>query len=75
MLRERLREWRLERARADGVPAYVVFTDATLDELCRRLPSGRASLLAVAGIGPAKADRYGDAIIALVAGDDPPPTA
>jgi DNA helicase-2/ATP-dependent DNA helicase PcrA len=54
-----LREWRLARARADEVPAYVVFNDRTLAELAARGPRTLAELAAVPGIGPAKLERYG----------------
>ncbi|MYH94709.1 MAG: ATP-dependent DNA helicase UvrD2 [Acidimicrobiaceae bacterium] len=66
---ERLRQWRLERSRADGVPAYVVFSDATLRELARRRPATDEGLLAVPGIGPAKLAAHGDAIKDLLARD------
>ncbi|MYK77861.1 MAG: ATP-dependent DNA helicase UvrD2, partial [Acidimicrobiaceae bacterium] len=66
---ERLRQWRLERSRADGVPAYVVFSDATLRELARRRPATDEGLLAVPGIGPAKLAAHGDAIKNLLARD------
>ena len=56
---ERLRQWRLERSRADEVPAFVVFPDATLRELARRRPTTDAALLAVPGVGPAKLAAYG----------------
>jgi DNA helicase-2/ATP-dependent DNA helicase PcrA len=62
-----LREWRLRRARADGVPAYVVFHDATLAEIAMRAPGSRAELAAVAGIGPTKLDRYAEDILAVLA--------
>ena len=70
-LRERLRAWRLERARADGVPAFVVFADTTLDELVRIRPRDRGALLEVSGIGPTKLERYGDALLALIASLEP----
>jgi DNA helicase-2/ATP-dependent DNA helicase PcrA len=63
-----LKAWRLERARGDGVPAFVVFHDKTLDEIARRLPRDRNQLAAVPGIGPAKLDRYGDELLATLAG-------
>jgi superfamily II DNA helicase RecQ len=62
-----LRRWRLERARADGVPAFVVFHDKTLAALAARRPSTRDELAAVPGIGPAKLDRYGDDVLAALA--------
>jgi DNA helicase-2/ATP-dependent DNA helicase PcrA len=62
-----LRRWRRERARADGVPAYVVFHDRTLAEIVRRRPATRDELAAVVGIGPAKLDRYGDDVLAALA--------
>ena len=65
-LYDTLRAWRLEQARVDQVPAYVIFNDRTLDELCRIRPSTMAGLLKVSGIGPAKADRYGDQILNLI---------
>ena len=66
---ERLRQWRLERSRADGVPAYVVFSDSTLRELARCRPDTDEGLLAVPGIGPAKLAAYGEAIKDLLARD------
>ena len=59
-----LREWRLARARADEVPAYVVFNDRTLAELVARTPRTLAELAAVPGIGPAKLERYGAELLA-----------
>ena len=68
----RLREWRLGTATAQGVPAYVVFTDATLIALAERRPSdSTAQLSDIAGIGPRKLGLYGDAVLALIAGARP----
>jgi ATP-dependent DNA helicase RecQ len=66
-LAERLRAWRRERSRADGVPAYVVLTNATLEAVCRSLPEDEDSLLAVPGMGPARVERYGGELLELVA--------
>jgi ATP-dependent DNA helicase UvrD/PcrA len=62
-----LKEWRLTRARADGVPAYVVFHDSTLAEIATSKPATRAELAGVAGVGPAKLERYGDEVLATLA--------
>jgi DNA helicase II / ATP-dependent DNA helicase PcrA len=62
-----LREWRLARARADEVPAYVVFSDRTLAELAAREPRTLAELAAVPGIGPAKLERFGSELLARLA--------
>jgi ATP-dependent DNA helicase UvrD/PcrA len=62
-----LREWRLKRAKEDGVPAYVVFHDATLAEIAERAPTTRGELAAVAGVGPAKLERYADDVLAALA--------
>jgi DNA helicase-2/ATP-dependent DNA helicase PcrA len=62
-----LREWRLARARADEVPAFVVFSDRTLAELAARTPQTLAELAAVPGIGPAKLERYGADLLARLA--------
>jgi superfamily II DNA helicase RecQ len=64
---DRLKEWRRKRAAADGVPAYVVFHDATLAEIAERKPGDWADLAAVSGVGPAKLDRYADEVLAIVA--------
>ena len=64
---QRLRQWRLDRSKADGVPAFVVFSDATLSELARHRPDTDDALLAVSGIGPAKLAAYGDALKDLLA--------
>ncbi|MCP5249940.1 MAG: DNA helicase RecQ [Candidatus Accumulibacter sp.] len=62
-----LRQWRLEQAREQGVPAYVILHDRALREIAALRPASPSALLAVPGIGVAKAQRYGDALLALVA--------
>jgi DNA helicase-2/ATP-dependent DNA helicase PcrA len=67
-LHERLQQWRGRVAGAQRVPAYVVFTDATLTALAERRPSRAEELLAIAGIGPRKVSLYGEQVLALVGG-------
>ena len=64
---ERLRSWRRERSREDGVPAYVVLHDATLRDLAAARPASLHELAAVKGFGPTKIERYGDDVLAVVA--------
>jgi len=66
---DRLKVWRKDRAKQDGVPAYVVFHDATLTEIADRKPSTRDQLASVPGVGPAKLDRYADEVLAIVVSD------
>ena len=68
----RLRAWRSARAEAQRVPAYVVFTDATLAELAVRQPADVPALVAVPGIGQSKLDRYGEDVLAIVRGEPAP---
>jgi ATP-dependent DNA helicase UvrD/PcrA len=70
-LYERLLVWRASTAAELKVPAYVVFTDATLVAMAERRPSAPAELLAIAGIGPRKLGQYGAAVFALVGGASP----
>ncbi|TDC49225.1 ATP-dependent DNA helicase UvrD2 [Micromonospora sp. KC207] len=67
-LYERLRDWRARVAAAQKVPAYVVFTDATITALAERRPGRREELIAIAGIGPRKIGLYGEPVLALVDG-------
>jgi DNA helicase-2/ATP-dependent DNA helicase PcrA len=64
---EALRAWRLRRARADEVPAYVVFHNTALEEIATRRPRSLAELAAVPGVGPAKLARYGEEVLAALA--------
>ncbi len=67
---ERLRAWRAGEARAQGVPGYVVFGDATLAALAVHEPKTDEELLAISGIGQVKLERYGAAVLeALAAGE------
>jgi DNA helicase-2/ATP-dependent DNA helicase PcrA len=61
-----LKVWRKERAREDGVPAYVVFHDRTLEEIAGRLPRDQVELQGVSGVGPAKLERYGDDVVRVL---------
>ena len=62
-----LRSWRATTARASGVPAFVVFHDTTLAAVAEARPRDQVALLALPGMGPVKAERYGDALLAVVA--------
>jgi DNA helicase-2/ATP-dependent DNA helicase PcrA len=68
----RLRSWRATTAKELKVPTYVVFTDATLQALAERRPLTRAELSSISGVSATKLNRYGEAVIALCRGDDPP---
>jgi DNA helicase-2/ATP-dependent DNA helicase PcrA len=70
-----LKLWRLERAKEEGKPAYVVFHDSTLAAIAALRPASEAELRAVPGIGPAKIERYGAALLAAVAAGAEAPAA
>jgi ATP-dependent DNA helicase RecQ len=61
-----LRTWRTGQAKAQQVPAYVVFPDATLIEIARSAPSNLAELGAVSGIGEKKLEHYGEAVLSVL---------
>ena len=63
-----LREKRMEIARTQNVPPYVIFHDRTLVELAAARPASRAQMAAVAGVGEAKLERYGPAFLSVIAG-------
>ena len=61
-----LKKWRLSIARAHDVPAFVVFNDKTLHAIAHDRPDDKRSLLDVTGVGPAKAEQYGEDVLRLV---------
>ncbi|MDR3352093.1 MAG: HRDC domain-containing protein, partial [Zoogloeaceae bacterium] len=61
----RLRQWRAETAKAQGVPAYIIFQDRTLKEIAEQRPETHTALIRILGVGEAKANRYGEQILAL----------
>jgi DNA helicase-2/ATP-dependent DNA helicase PcrA len=69
----RLRAWRKKQADAQAVPAFVVFSDATLVAIADRAPANEAELAQVPGVGPTKLQRYADVVLAVLAGKDPDP--
>jgi DNA helicase II / ATP-dependent DNA helicase PcrA len=64
---EALRRWRAERAKADEVPAFVVFHDTTLHEIAAQRPQSREELSAISGVGPTKLERYADELLDALA--------
>jgi DNA helicase-2/ATP-dependent DNA helicase PcrA len=72
---EALRVWRLAVAGAAKVPAYVVFTDATLTAIAERTPSTAVELATISGVGALKLGRYGGDVLAILGGADPVETA
>jgi ATP-dependent DNA helicase RecQ len=62
-LRNYLREWRRSTAKDQGVPAFVVLHDTTLDEICRVKPTSIPQLKTITGIGERKAELYGQEIL------------
>ncbi len=65
---EALRRWRSERARAEGVPAYTLFSDRTMRELVAARPASHAALLEVWGLGEARVGRFGEELLTVIAG-------
>ena len=63
---DRLKRWRSETARAAGVPAYVVFHDATLVAMAAARPANLADLLRVPGVGDSKLRKYGEEVLELL---------
>ncbi|NLU72058.1 ATP-dependent DNA helicase UvrD2 [Streptomyces sp. HNM0575] len=69
-LYERLREWRSERAKQLGQPAYCVFTDKTLMAIAETVPGDDAALSRISGVGGRKLERFGADVLALCAGEE-----
>jgi DNA helicase-2/ATP-dependent DNA helicase PcrA len=65
-----LRAWRTARARADEIAPFIVFHDSTIEAIAERRPRTIPELRRVPGIGPMKLDKYGEEIVAIVAGTD-----
>jgi ATP-dependent DNA helicase RecQ len=65
-LQDFLREWRRNKAKEKGVPAFIVMHDTTIEALCRVQPKTHAQLLLVSGIGENKAELYGAEILAVI---------
>ncbi len=63
---DELRLWRTQRAKAAGVPAYVIFDDKTLIAVATRRPNDPASLRTVPGIGPVKSERFAGEVLEIV---------
>jgi DNA helicase-2/ATP-dependent DNA helicase PcrA len=63
-----LKRWRRDRAERDSVPAFVVFHDSTLAEIVSRHPRTLSDLRKVSGVGPAKLERYGREVLAVLDG-------
>lgn len=64
---ERLRAWRAATAKEQGVPAYVIFHDATLRQIATDAPAALADLSQVSGVGEAKLAKYGEQVLAVLA--------
>ncbi|MGC3861594.1 DNA helicase RecQ [Micromonospora chersina] len=63
---ERLRAWRAATAKEQGVPAYVVFHDATLRQIATEAPTSLAELSRISGVGDNKLAKYGEGILAVL---------
>jgi ATP-dependent DNA helicase RecQ len=63
---DRLRQWRMETARASGVPAFVVFHDSTLNAIAAAQPTSLVELLRVSGVGDSKLRKYGEEVLEVL---------
>jgi DNA helicase II / ATP-dependent DNA helicase PcrA len=68
-LLERMKDWRVSTSKKLKVPAYVVFTDATLQAIAERAPVSESELSAIPGVGAVKLDRFGSDVLALCRGE------
>lgn len=64
---QKLRKLRMDIATEEGVPPYVLFTDATLRDLCRYFPETREDMLGIKGIGERRFERYGETFLQAIA--------
>lgn len=69
---EQLTTWRRSVATELALPAFCVFTDATLMAIAERQPRDEVGLLSVPGVGRAKCDQYAATVLAILAGEQPP---
>src|SRR5439155_9330258 len=67
-LKERLWQWRREKAKALGVSAFLILHNAALEEIAQRAPQTLTELSEVKGVGPGKIERFGEELLALVQG-------
>ncbi len=65
---EALRAWRKAEADAASMPAFVVFTDATLMAIAEQMPEDLAALATISGVGRTKLERYGEGVLGVLAG-------
>lgn len=70
-LSQKIKEFRLELAKTNRVPAYVIFNDATLQELVSHQPKNKEELLAIQGMGKVKVERFGNELIKLIQAEKP----
>ena len=63
---EELRDWRTRTAAEMRMPAFVVFTDATLMSIAEAMPANERELLGVSGVGPVKVDNYGAGVLEVL---------
>jgi DNA helicase II / ATP-dependent DNA helicase PcrA len=64
-----MKDWRVSVSKRQKVPAYVVFTDATLQAIAERAPVSEPELAAIPGVGAVKLDRHGSDVLALCRGE------
>lgn len=69
LLFDELRQWRLDRARSDGVAPYMIAHDLTLHELATRRPQSTQALLGVKGMGQSKVEKYGSDILKILSSE------
>ena len=67
-LYEKLKAWRLDTAREENVPAFVILHDSVLREIARSRPRDKVALAAISGIGESKLARFGEAVVGIVSG-------
>ena len=63
---DKLKELRLEIARAEKIPPYIVFNDKTLIDMCAKMPTTKSDMLNVSGVGENKYGKYGERFIAVI---------
>ena len=65
-LLDKLKQLRHKLANSERVPAYVIFTDAALMDMCRKLPQSKAEFLNISGVGEVKLNKYGDKFMEVI---------